>query len=234
VVHLYGQLVDIEPIVGLAKKQGLLVIEDAAQAHGAKNDNGKKAGNLVDAAAFSFYPSKNLGALGDGGAVTTNNEALFNMIKKLHNYGTSSKYVYDHIGFNSRLDSIQAQFLNVKLKHLDADNNKRKQIAKRYLSEITNSKIKLPKYSGKDDHVFYAFVIQTENREALKLFLDKHTIGYGIHYPVAPHKQKALKVYNSMKLPITEHIHDSVLSLPISPVMTQEDVNHVIKTLNEY
>jgi len=234
VVHLYGQLVDVESINAFAKNNALLVIEDAAQAHGAKNRNGLKAGNLADAAAFSFYPSKNLGALGDGGAVTTSDQALYEMLKKLHNYGTSSKYVNDHIGFNSRLDAIQALFLGIKLKHLDADNQKRKQIAKRYLSEISNIKIKLPEYNGSDNHVFYAFVIQTNNREALKLTLDKHDIGYGVHYPVAPHKQKALKVFNNIKLPITEHIHDSVLSLPISPVITEEEVSQVIKTLNQY
>src|SRR5690554_4490909 len=163
-VHLYGQLSPMPKILELAKKHGLLVIEDAAQAHGAKDKEGKRAGNLGDAAGFSFYPTKNLGALGDGGAITTNDDALAEVVLKLRNYGTSSKYVNELLGFNSRLDELQAAFLNCKLPALDMDNNRRREIAKRYVSEIKNKKITLPNYDGSENHVFHLFVVRVENR----------------------------------------------------------------------
>lgn len=233
-VHLYGQLADMNEISKISKSNNLLLIEDAAQAHGAYNKEGKKAGSLADAAAFSFYPAKNLGALGDGGAVTTNDKALYELVKSLHNYGTFSKYVNEYVGFNSRLDEIQALFLNIKLPLLDSDNERRRTIAKRYLAEINNSKISLPKYDGTENHVFYVFVIQTKNREDLKAFLVKNNIESLIHYPNPPHQQKALKAFKNLKLPITEYIHDSVLSLPISPVMSEEQVTNIIHVLNNY
>lgn len=234
VVHLYGQLANIKDIKRITQAYNLLLIEDAAQAHGAQNKKGVKAGNLSDAAAFSFYPSKNLGALGDGGAITTNNEKLYNMVKKLHNYGTSSKYINDYIGLNSRLDELQAMFLDIKLSTLDEDNDKRRIIAKRYISEISNQQITLPYYNGSKDHVFYAFVIQTENRQQLSKYLELNKIGYVIHYPKPPHMQKALKPYNSLNLPITEALHKSVLSLPLNPLMTDSEINKVIKVVNRF
>ena len=233
-VHLYGQLANMETITELAKKNDLLVIEDAAQAHGAIDASGNKAGSLSYAAAFSFYPAKNLGALGDGGAITTNDKALNDIISQLRNYGSSSKYVNDYVGVNSRLDEIQAIFLDVKLKHLDADNIKRQDIAKRYLLEINNDKVQLPFYDELQNHVFYAFVVRVKNRTQFIDYLNKSGVESLIHYPIAPHKQKALKEYSKLNLPITETLHDEVVSLPISPVMSENEVNQVIKIVNSF
>ncbi|MFD0991440.1 DegT/DnrJ/EryC1/StrS family aminotransferase [Mariniflexile jejuense] len=234
VVHLYGMLAEMELISSVVKKNNLLLIEDAAQAHGAKNQQGIKAGNLSNAAAFSFYPSKNLGALGDAGAITTNSELLNNTIIKLRNYGTSSKYVYDFIGNNNRLDEIQAAFLNIKLKCLDEDNSKRRKIANHYLSGITNKKVKLPFYNQSCNHVFYAFVLMVENRQSFIDFLYKNNIETLIHYPIPPHKQQAFSHLKASALPITEMIHHQIVSIPISPVMTSKEVEKVIKTINNY
>lgn len=242
VVHLYGQLADMEAINVLAKKHNLLVIEDAAQAHGAmQNSNSQKlnskelkAGNLGHVAAFSFYPSKNLGALGDAGAVTTNDAELAEIIVKLRNYGSTKKYVNEYVGYNNRLDELQALFLNVKLKDLDKDNNIRQQIANRYLSEIKNNKIKLPFYDGSKNHVFHVFVVTVKNREKFVSYLKKHDIETLIHYPIPPHKQKALINFNHLSLPITEEIHKTIVSLPISPVMSNEEITHIVKTINSY
>jgi len=242
VVHLYGQLADMEAINKIAKGHNLLVIEDAAQAHGAVANHKsqipdtryQKAGNLSDAAAFSFYPSKNLGCLGDGGAVTTNDEQVSNCIKMMRNYGSSKKYVNDIIGLNSRLDELQAAFLNIKLKALDADNQRRQHIAKRYLTEIISTKISLPFCDGSQNHVFHIFIVRVEDRVAFTTFLDKNDIGWLIHYPIPPHQQNALNSYNQLSFPVTERIHQSVVSIPISPVMTDDEVTTVINILNRY
>jgi len=233
-VHLYGQLADMGAINDIAKQNGLLVIEDAAQAHGAENTEGFKAGNLSDAAGFSFYPSKNLGALGDAGAITTNNPELARMIASLRNYGSEKRYYNDYIGCNSRLDELQAAFLNIKLPNLDAENLQRKIIANHYLSEIKNPEITLPEYNGGNHHVFHLFVIMTEDRDQLKEFLFEHGIDTQIHYPVAPHHQKAMESWNGFSFPITEKIHREVLSIPISPVLTLEEAAFVINVLNKY
>jgi len=233
-VHLYGQISPMEEISELAKKHQLLVIEDAAQAHGAIDKSGKLAGNLGDAAGFSFYPTKNLGALGDAGAVTTNNAELASAIKKLRNYGTTSKYVNDELGFNSRLDEIQAAILSIKLPQLLADNNLRRQIAKRYLSEITNDKIGLPNYDGSANHVFHLFVVRVENRTDFMDHLEKNEVGTMIHYPIAPHKQKALTEYSELNFPVADNIHREVVSIPMNPLMTEEEVAKVIFVLNSY
>ena len=233
VVHLYGQLAEMDKINAIAAENNLLVIEDAAQAHGAISDLGK-AGNLSNAAAFSFYPGKNLGALGDGGAVTTNDDVLAKTIQSLRNYGSEAKYKNEFIGVNSRLDEVQAAFLNVKLPHLDAENNVRKSIAKRYLSEIKNDKIKLPFWDFSENHVFHLFVIRTESRNELQRFLLENGIQTMIHYPIAPHQQKAFSNWNHLSFPITEKIHKEVLSLPISPVMTMDEVSTVIQKLNAW
>ncbi|WP_303316214.1 DegT/DnrJ/EryC1/StrS family aminotransferase [Flavivirga abyssicola] len=233
-VHLYGMLADMRSINDIAKKNNLLVIEDAAQAHGAVNEEGIKSGNLSNAAAFSFYPSKNLGALGDAGAVVSNNEVLIDMIKKLRNYGGTTKYVYDTVGANSRLDEIQAIFLSVKLKLLDDDNKKRRDVARLYLSKITNKKVKLPFYNLSDNHVFYAFVVLVENRQEFIDHLSKYHIETLIHYPIPPHKQKGFSYLKELPLPITETIHNKIVSIPISPVMLNEEVEEVIRIINQY
>lgn len=233
-VHLYGQLADMSAINALAKKHNLLVIEDAAQAHGAK-DNGQIAGSCADAAGFSFYPGKNLGALGDGGAITTNDDDLAAIVRVLRNYGSEKKYHNKVIGINSRLDELQAAILDVKLVHLDKDTEQRRQIAKRYSTEITNPNIQLPEWDlEKLNHVFHLYVIRCTNRTKLQAYLNQNEIQTIVHYPIPPHKQVAYKEWNDLSFPLTEQIHEEVLSLPISPVMTEEEVTKVIKTLNTY
>jgi len=233
-VHLYGQLAEMEKINQIAIKHNLLIIEDAAQAHGAENSKGTKAGNLGNAAAFSFYPGKNLGALGDAGAVTTNDDELAVVIRAIRNYGSEKKYNNCYKGYNSRLDEMQAAMLRVKLNYLDKENARRREIAKRYLSEIINEKIVLPDYSDEKDHVFHQFVIRTEKRDKLKEYLQYNGIETMIHYPVPPHKQQAYKEWNQLIFPITEQMHNEVLSLPISPVLTEEEVTYIIENINEY
>ncbi|HEU4497396.1 MAG TPA: DegT/DnrJ/EryC1/StrS family aminotransferase [Flavobacterium sp.] len=230
-VHLYGQLADMALINKIAKENSLLVVEDAAQSHGAAFGT-KRAGSFGHAAGFSFYPGKNLGALGDAGAVTTNDSELAEMIFSLRNYGSKKKYVNDLAGFNSRLDELQAAFLNLKLLNLDKENSIRRKIAGRYLSEIENEKIILPFYDGSENHVFHIFAIRTENRNDLQEHLLKNKIETLIHYPIPPHKQKALLM--DISLPITEKIHREVISLPISPVMASAEIDHIIKILNNY
>ena len=235
VVHLYGQLCNMEAINDLAKQKQLLVIEDAAQAHGALNKSlNSKAGNLGDAAAFSFYPSKNLGALGDAGAITTNNSNLADVIFKLRNYGTSTKYENEVLGVNNRMDEIQALFLNIKLSALENDNSHRQSIAKQYISKINNNKIKLPFYDGSKNHVFHLFVVLVNNRQQFLDYLKVNNIEAAVHYPIPPHKQVALQRFNHLKFPITEKIHETCVSLPISPIMTSLEVDTVIEKLNNY
>ncbi|MDC8004457.1 DegT/DnrJ/EryC1/StrS family aminotransferase [Aureisphaera galaxeae] len=233
-VHLYGQLGPMNAIKEFAEAHGLLIIEDAAQAHGAMDDGGNRAGNLGDAAGFSFYPTKNLGALGDGGAVTTNDTALAELIRKLRNYGFSQRYVSDWVGVNSRLDEVQAALLNIKLKDLDSDNEARREIAKKYLSEIENERITLPEYEGGKDHIFHLFVVRVADREHFRKYLDENGIGHLTHYPIPPHKQKALSELSHLSFPVTEGIHDTIVSIPLSPVMTAAEVNQVITVLNHY
>jgi len=233
-VHLYGQLSPMEEILEFSKANNLLVIEDAAQAHGAGNSDRKRAGNLGDAAGFSFYPTKNLGALGDGGAITTNDDSLAEVVSKLRNYGTSSKYVNELIGFNSRLDELQAAFLNCKLPALDMDNNRRREIAKRYVSEIKNKKIALPTYDESENHVFHLFVVRVENRNEFIDYLDRNSVGHLIHYPIPPHHQKALSEFSNLNFPNTEKSHNEVISIPMSPVLSEVDVERVIGVLNKY
>ena len=251
VVHLYGQLAEMDKINAIAHLNNLLVIEDAAQAHGSPltSEGGIKArenaplSQVCGASAYSFYPGKNLGALGDGGAVITNDDALAKVIQSIRNYGSEKKYHNDYIGVNSRLDELQAAFLNVKLPNLDAENNIRKVIAKRYLSEIDNDKITLPSLSLRgtkqsDNHVFHLFVIRTQNRDELQDYLLENGIQTMIHYPIPPHQQKAFSQetsgWNNLSFPITEKIHSEVLSLPMSPVLTAEEVDFIVSILNKY
>ena len=233
VVHLYGQLCNMNPIRDIALKYKLKIIEDCAQSHGAKFNN-KYAGDLGDAAGFSFYPGKNLGALGDAGAVTTNDDGLADCVKALLNYGSKIKYENLYKGINSRLDELQAALLNVKLKNLNQETKIRKSIANRYINEINNSKIILPKIVTQESHVWHLFVIRTNERTNLQQYLTNNNIQTVIHYPIPPHKQEAYRELNYLSFPISEKIHDEVLSLPLSPVMTNEDVNEVIKIINLY
>lgn len=232
-VHLYGQLCDMENINKLAQKYNLKVIEDCAQAHGAAT-NGRKAGNFGDAAGFSFYPGKNLGALGDGGAIVTNDDELASTVRALGNYGSHIKYQNKYKGINSRLDELQAALLGVKLKTLDADTQIKRNIANLYLREITNDKIILPKILQQSAHVWHLFVIRTKDRDGLLQYLAHNDIQAVIHYPIPPHKQEAYKEWNELSYQISEQIHAEVLSLPLSPVMTLQEVNKVIEVLNNY
>ncbi|TDE54381.1 DegT/DnrJ/EryC1/StrS family aminotransferase [Flavobacterium sp. GT3P67] len=247
-VHLYGQLAEMDAINEIAVANNLLVVEDAAQAHGAMRNQestpetadrtDEVLKNQKSSVAYSFYPGKNLGALGDGGAVTTNDSELAKTIQSLRNYGSERKYYNDYIGVNSRLDELQAAFLNVKLPYLDIENERRRVIAKRYLSEIKNDKIILPTVSllGKkqSNHVFHLFVIRTQNRIELQDYLHQNNIQTVVHYPVPPHNQKALPNWNHLSFPITQKIHDQVLSLPISPVLTMDEVSFIVAILNKY
>ncbi|RYJ38487.1 DegT/DnrJ/EryC1/StrS aminotransferase [Flavobacterium anhuiense] len=233
-VHLYGQLAEMEKIIEIANKNNLLIIEDAAQSHGAEKNIKSKISNLKSAVAYSFYPGKNLGCLGDGGAITTNDEALAKVLFSLRNYGSEKKYHNEFVGVNSRLDELQAGFLNLKLPNLDSDNQKRRAIAKRYLSEIKNDKIVLPFWDFSKNHVFHLFVIRTENRAHLQEYLAQNNIQTVIHYPIPPHQQKAFSQWNNLSFPITEKIHKEVLSLPISPVLTESEVDYIIEILNQY
>lgn len=237
-VHLYGRAVDMPAIMALAEEFDLKVLEDVAQAHGAII-GGKRVGAWGQAAAFSFYPGKNLGALGDGGAVTTDDDELAEVIRALGNYGSSQKYINDYQGVNSRLDEMQAAFLSVKLPHLDSDTDHRRNIAKRYFEEIDNPLITLPMLdqdinSQLKHHAFHLFPILCEQRDKLQSFLDKRGIQTLIHYPLPPHKQKAYSGWNKLPFPVTERIHQQVLSLPISPVMMDSEVSSVIRAVNEY
>lgn len=232
-VQLYGQACEMDKINEIAKKYDLKVIEDAAQAHGAIY-KGRKVGSLGDAAAFSFYPGKNLGALGDAGAVVTNDEKLARRVKEIANYGSIEKYHHNIKGTNSRLDELQAGFLNVKLKYLDKTNEYRKKIAKRYLEEIDNSNIILPIVEKNNEHVWHLFVIRTKNREELQKYLEEKGIHTVIHYPIAIHKQKAYEEYKELKYPIAEEIASTCLSLPMYYKMSEEDIDYVIDTVNNY
>ena len=232
-VHLYGQLAEMEAINTIATKHNLLVIEDAAQAHGAEW-KGVKAGNFGNAAGFSFYPGKNLGALGDAGVITTNEDALAAVLFQLRNYGSKVKYENEIIGVNSRLDELQAAFLNIKLKQLDVQNEIRRSIAKRYFSGIKNDKIVLPTRNLFQNHVFHLFVIRTSNRAKLQNYLYENGIETLIHYPIAPHQQKAFANWNDLSFPITEKIHEEVLSIPLNTTLTDGEIEHIIAILNKY
>jgi dTDP-4-amino-4,6-dideoxygalactose transaminase len=232
-VHLYGQLCDMPAIMEIASKYTLKVIEDCAQAHGAIFKD-KKAGNWGDAAGFSFYPGKNLGALGDAGAITTNDDEVANCLRALLNYGSHLKYQNLYKGINSRLDELQAAILNVKLKFLDNETSTRRAIAHRYLREITNPKITLPIVTNDLAHVWHLFVVRTDDRNDLQNYLTKNGIQTVIHYPIPPHKQEAYRDWNNENFPISEIIHKSIISLPLSPIMPSIEVNEVILALNAF
>ncbi len=233
IVHLYGQCAYTEKIGELCKKYNLKLVEDNAQAHGCKF-NGVMTGNLGDAAGHSFYPGKNLGALGDAGAVTTNDTALATCIRSLANYGSAKKYVFEYVGRNSRLDELQAAILDVKLHHLDEDVQLRKDVARYYVVNIKNPKIVLPKIFDWDQHVFHLFPIRCEERDRLQAYLTENGIGTNIHYPIPPHKQECYKEWNHVSLPVTELIHATELSIPMSPVMTEEEIRRIVEVINNF
>ncbi|WP_261857307.1 DegT/DnrJ/EryC1/StrS family aminotransferase [Photobacterium sanguinicancri] len=232
-VHLYGLICPMPEINIIAEQNGLLVLEDCAQAHGASID-GRKAGNWGNAGAFSFYPGKNLGALGDAGAVVTNNSDLASIVKALSNYGSHEKYKNKYKGVNSRLDEIQAAMLRVKLKYLGRETNRRREIANLYRAGIFNDKLTLPTWIDDKNHVFHLFVIRCGNRDKFCNYLQENGVQSGIHYPIAPHKQDAYSEMCSLSLPISEQIHREVVSLPIDPRLTDEDIYNVISVVNAF
>lgn len=235
-VHLYGLVAEMDKICDLCKKYHLFLVEDCAQAHGATY-RGRKAGTFGDAGAFSFYPGKNLGALGDAGAVITNNDRLAHDVAALSNYGSTQKYVHEYLGNNSRLDEMQAAFLRVKLPYLDEWNTQRNAIAQRYLQEIHNTKITLPKIPNEHNyHVWHIFAVRTEERDTLKEYLENYGIGAVIHYPIPMHMQKAFSYLNGKEgdYPIAEHIAKTELSLPLYIGMTDAEIDAVIEALNKF
>ena len=233
VTHLYGKCCEMDEINAIAKKYNLKVFEDAAQAHGATY-RGKKSGNLSDGAAFSFYPSKNLGAMGDAGAITTNDDALAERMRALRNYGSSEKYIFDYQGFNSRMSEIQAAILNVKLAYLDTENLYRQNIAKRYLDEMKNDKVILPACKLVENDVWHLFVVRVTERDNFRKYLSENGIGTDIHYPIAPHKQLAYQDWQNLQLSITEKIHETVVSLPLNTTLTHQEVSYIISIVNNY
>lgn len=232
-VHLYGQCAYDKKMGELCKKFNLKLIEDNAQAQGAMYDK-LRTGNLGDAAGTSFYPGKNLGALGDAGAVTTNDTQLAEVVRTLANYGSKEKYVNEYQGQNSRLDELQAAVLSVKLKRLDADNQRRREIAQHYLTEISNPRIILPQVLVPASHVWHLFVIRTKQRTELQQYLASNGVQTLIHYPIPPHHQQAYRELRNLQFPITEQIHREVLSLPMSPVLTDEEIMQVIESVNSF
>ncbi len=234
-VHLYGQCADIDPIKELCKEYNLKLIEDSAQSQGARY-KGIRAGTLGDASGFSFYPGKNLGALGDAGAITTNDDQLAEVILALHNYGSKIKYENLYAGVNSRLDELQAALLSVKLKYLDSENEARRQKAALYLSDISNPLISLPRTAEGNEHIWHIFAVRISNnlRDRFRDFLNENGIQTVVHYPIPPHKQKAYPQLNHLSLPIAEAIHNDVISLPISPIISEDELNYIIKVCNQF
>ncbi|MGV0947809.1 DegT/DnrJ/EryC1/StrS family aminotransferase [Empedobacter falsenii] len=234
IVHLQGRIVFSNELKSIAAKHNLKIVEDNAQAIGATWQN-IKSGNLGDAAGFSFYPGKNLGALGDAGAVTTNDDELAKTIRAIANYGSNQKYINIYKGLNSRLDELQAAVLDVKLKYIDKENEARRVIAKRFLSEINNPKIILPENpTDENEHVWHVFVVRSTDRDQLQNYLTEKGIQTIIHYPIPPHHQKAYKELKDLSFPITQAIHNEVLSLPISSILTEEEVSEIINIVNQF
>lgn len=234
IVHLYGRNAYTEKIGALCKKYNLKLIEDNAQAHGCKHTDGRITGSIGDAAGHSFYPGKNLGALGDGGAVTTSDNALAEAVRTLANYGSQKKYVFKYTGRNSRLDEIQAAVLDVKLNYLVEDNAHRKMVANYYYDHINNSLVTLPDRLPDAQNVYHLFPILCEKRDELHDYLEKNGVGTIIHYPIPPHKQECYKAWNEISLPITEYIAEYELSLPIGPSITMEEVQQVVNLINKF
>lgn len=232
-VHLYGRCCDMDPIHALAKRHNLRVLEDAAQAHGAVYKQ-QRAGNIGDAAAWSFYPSKNLGALGDAGAITTNDDALAERLRALRNYGSAQKYVNDYPGHNSRLDELQAAILLAKLPFLEDENNRRKELAKIYLTGLQLPDLILPPADRIEQDVWHLFVVRHPQRDSLRAYLHERGIGTDMHYPIPPHHQRAYANMRHLSLPIAEQLHREVLSLPLNPTLTDNQILYIIDTINQF
>lgn len=232
-VHLYGQNSYNTEIEDMCRKRGIVIIEDNAQAHGASY-KGRRTGSLGDVAAHSFYPGKNLGAFGDGGAVTTSNRRLFETVETLHNYGSKAKYNHTHIGVNSRLDEIQATILRTRLRYLDSENSRRREIAATYLNNIDNPKITLPRIDDFSENVFHVFPLFSTERDSLASHFKERGIGTLVHYPIPVHKQACYKEYNSLSLPIAERLANEELSIPCHPALSDTDVQFIIDTANSF
>jgi dTDP-4-amino-4,6-dideoxygalactose transaminase len=233
VVHLYGLVCDMPAIMAIAQRNNLLVIEDCAQAHGAVL-NGIRVGAWGDAAAFSFYPGKNLGALGDAGAITTNDSALYEVVSAVRNYGSHKKYENLYRGVNSRLDELQAPILGIKLSFLDSDNQRRRDIAKQYIEKINNPKVRLPSVGVDGSHVWHLFVVKVSDRESFQRYLIENGVQTLIHYPIPPNEQQCYSGYLGSDYPISKEIHQTVLSLPMSPVLLDDEVKKIINLVNAY
>lgn len=232
-VHLYGLISPMDEIMDLANEHSLFVLEDCAQSHGAEL-KGKKCGVWGHAAGFSFYPGKNLGALGDAGAITTDDKELYDVLSALRNYGSQKKYENLYKGVNSRLDEIQAAMLSVKLKYLDTELARRREVTKRYRAEIHNPLIRLPIVEDESEHVWHLFVIRCEQRKGLQEWLSNCEVQTLIHYPIPPHMQKAYSEWNGLRKPVTELIHEQIISLPLDPTMSDEQVTKVINAVNGF
>lgn len=232
-VHLYGAPADMDTIRDIARRHDLRLVEDAAQAHGARY-RGRRAGSLGDAAGFSFYPGKNLGALGDGGAITTNDDALAERLRKLRNYGSSIKYQHDAVGVNSRLDEMQSAVLRVKLQHLDADNARRAAVADVYRDALANTPVELIRVPVEAESVWHLFVVRTPLRDALRDYLTARGIGTQIHYPVPCHRQQAFANQAWPALPVTEDLQSQILSLPMSPCLSADDAAYVAAAVKSF
>ena len=233
-VHLYGLLYDVKKLETIAEKYNLLLIEDAAQAHGASFIDGRKAGNVSNAAGFSFYPTKNLGALGDAGAITTNDSELAEVVYKLRNYGKVTNSLFEIKGFNCRLDELQAAILRIKLKYLDSINNQRRLTAEKLINSIHNKYITLPKFNNKEEHVFHLFVIRSAYRDKLKSYLFENGVETAIHYPKSIHHQHAYLELNKLDLPITSKLHNEILSIPVNQALEVSDIEKIIVLLSNF
>ncbi|MCK9353814.1 MAG: DegT/DnrJ/EryC1/StrS family aminotransferase [Gallionella sp.] len=232
-VHLYGQPADMDTINAIARRHSLIVIEDAAQAQGSEY-KGRCAGSLGDAAATSFYPGKNLGALGDGGAVLTNDASIADKVRLLRNYGSRIKYEHQDIGYNTRLDEMQAAFLRVKLALLDEWNAKRRTLAEIYTAQLQNTGLELPSVPVWANPVWHLYVVRSSNRDALRAHLDQCGVSTVIHYPIPPHRQACYSEYSSYKLPLAETLANEVLSLPMSPFLTEQEASHVVEAVRSF
>lgn len=233
IVHLYGRVVQMEKIYEIAQKYNLKIIEDACQAHGSEYKR-KKAGSLGDCAGFSFYPSKNLGSMGQGGCITTNDDVIAEKLRTLTNYGSLKKNNHIYDGTNSRLEEFQAAVLNVKLKYLDRENKRRQQMAKYYCENIKNSNIILPSVPPENEHVWHLYVIRTNKRNKLRQYLYDARIETCIHYPIAPHKQLSMSEFSNLLLPVTEKISNTVLSIPLNTSLSEQEIEYIICKLNNY
>ena len=233
VVHLYGRCAYTDAMGLLCKKYGLKLIEDNAQAHGCKF-HGQRTGSIGDAAGHSFYPGKNLGAFGDGGAVTTNDKALAGTIRAMGNYGSERKYVFKYPGRNSRLDELQAVILRVRLKHLDTDNKHRQRVATMYYESLNQNLVSLPTHLPDANNVYHLFPVLCKHRDSLQQYLERNGVQTLIHYPIPPHQQECYRQFKHLNMPITTQIANEELSLPISPVLTDEEVKYIIQTINSW